>query len=323
MTEEVVTEEEMSNTGDSQEFSILVVDDAPENVMLLSLILEELGSISSALGGQEAIDKALDDPPDLIVLDIKMPEINGYDVIEALKADQRTEDVPVIFVTGLSDETDEEKGLELGAIDYITKPYNPLVVTARVRNHLRYREHDLRLGQMTKEVEQLATTDLLTSVYNRWYFISKLEDELERVRSNSHSSSLLLIDVDCFKSINYTYGQDVGDTVLAHLATLFENHVRQLDMVARTGGTEFAILLPETGREECLVSAERLLAAVRETSVEAADETLRFTISIGCTEFDHDCSNVDDALKAAHLALDSAKQSGRDRVVVRDMSELA
>ena len=137
MTDEVVMEDVMSNTEDSQKFSILVVDDAPENVMLLGLILEELGDVSSALGGREAIDKALENRPDLIVLDIQMPEVNGYDVIEALKADPRTESVPVIFVTGLSEETDEEKGLELGAIDYITKPYNPLVVTARVRNHLR------------------------------------------------------------------------------------------------------------------------------------------------------------------------------------------
>ena len=133
MTDEVVMEDVMSNTEDSQKFSILVVDDAPENVMLLGLILEELGDVSSALGGREAIDKALENRPDLIVLDIQMPEVNGYDVIEALKADPRTESVPVIFVTGLSEETDEEKGLELGAIDYITKPYNPLVVTARVR----------------------------------------------------------------------------------------------------------------------------------------------------------------------------------------------
>ena len=111
--------------------------------------------------------------------------------------------------------------------------------------------------------------------------------------------------------------------MLAHLATLVENQFRQPDMVARIAGTEFAVLLTETGQKDCAVSAERLLAAVRETSVEAVGENIRFTISIGCTEFDHDCSNVDDALKAANLALDSARQSGRDRIVVADTSESA
>ena len=312
----------MSNAIDSQEFAILVVDDAPENVMLLSLILKDLGSVSSALSGREAIDKALENPPDLILLDIQMPELDGYDVINALKGDPRTENVPVIFVTGLSDDGDEEKGLKLGAIDYITKPYKPTVVTARVRNHLRLREYAVRLEHMNEELERLATTDALTSAFNRRYFMSKLEDEVERVRRYKHPSSLLMIDVDHFKRINDTYGHDVGDTVLVHLVKLLEGQVRQLDTLARIGGEEFAILLPETGQQEALVSAERLLGAVRAASVDAAGNKLKFTISIGCTEFGAECPKVEGILKTADLALYDAKESGRDRVVVGDVSDL-
>jgi len=311
----------MDNIMDSQDFSILVVDDAPENVMLLSLILKDLGKISSALSGREAIDKALESPPDLILLDIQMPELDGYDVIKALKEDPRTENVPVIFVTGLSDDGDEEKGLKLGAIDYITKPYKPTVVTARVRNHLRLREYAVRLELMNEELERLATTDALTSAFNRRYFMSRLEDEVERVRRYKRPSSLLMIDVDHFKRINDGFGHDVGDTVLIQLVKLLEGQVRQLDTVARFGGEEFVILLPETVEKDALISAERLLELVRASSIDAAGNTIQFTISIGCAEFGSDCPNVEAILKTADLALYDAKESGRNRVVVGDVSE--
>lgn len=307
----------MSNEIDSPEFSILVVDDAPENVMLLSLILKDLGTVSSALSGREAIDKALENPPDLILLDIQMPELDGYDVIGALKGDPRTENVPVIFVTGLSDDGDEEKGLKLGAIDYITKPYKPAVVIARVRNHLRLREYAVRLEQLNEELERLATTDALTSAYNRRYFMSKLEEEVKRVRRYKRPSSLMMIDVDHFKKINDTFGHDVGDHVLIALVKLLEEQVRQLDTVARIGGEEFAILMPETSEEDALILVNRLLDAARAAAITVADNTVRFTISIGCTEFDADTVDGEGILKMADMALYDAKRSGRDQVVFR------
>lgn len=307
----------MSNEIDSPEFSILVVDDAPENVMLLSLILKDLGKVSSALSGREAIDKALENPPDLILLDIQMPELDGYDVIGALKGDPRTENVPVIFVTGLSDDGDEEKGLKLGAIDYITKPYKPAVVIARVRNHLRLREYAMRLEQLNEELERLATTDALTSAYNRRYFMSKLEEEVKRVRRYKRPSSLMMIDVDHFKKINDTFGHDVGDHVLIALVKLLEEQVRQLDTVARIGGEEFAILMPETSEEDALILVNRLLDAARAAAITVADNTVRFTISIGCTEFDADTVDGEGILKMADMALYDAKRSGRDQVVFR------
>lgn len=307
----------MSNEIDSPEFSILVVDDAPENVMLLSLILKDLGTVSSALSGREAIDKALENPPDLILLDIQMPELDGYDVIGVLKGDPRTENVPVIFVTGLSDDGDEEKGLKLGAIDYITKPYKPAVVIARVRNHLRLREYAVRLEQLNEELERLATTDALTSAYNRRYFMSKLEEEVKRVRRYKRASSLMMIDVDHFKKINDTFGHDVGDHVLIALVKLLEEQVRQLDTVARIGGEEFAILMPETSEEDALILVNRLLDAARAAAITVADNTVRFTISIGCTEFDADTVDGEGILKMADMALYDAKRSGRDQVVFR------
>lgn len=307
----------MSNETDSPEFSILVVDDAPENVMLLSLILKDLGTVSSALSGREAIDKALENPPDLILLDIQMPELDGYDVIRALKEDPKTENVPVIFVTGLSDEGDEEKGLKLGAIDYITKPYKPAVVIARVRNHLRLREYAMRLEQLNEELERLATTDALTSAYNRRYFMSKLDEEVKRVRRYKRPSSLMMIDVDYFKKINDTFGHDVGDHVLIALVKLLEDKVRQLDTVARIGGEEFAILMPETSEKDALILVNRLLDAARAAAITIADDTVRFTISVGCTEFDADTVDGEGILKMADMALYDAKRSGRDQVVFR------
>lgn len=297
------------------ESSILVVDDAPENVMLLSLILKDLGEVRSALNGRDAIEMALDSPPDLILLDIQMPDFDGYDVIKALKKDAATKHIPVIFVTGLSDEGDEEKGLELGAIDYITKPYKPAVVTARVRNHLRLREYAYRLEKLNEELERLATTDVLTSAYNRRFFMSRLEEEMRRISRFNRSSSLLMIDVDHFKKVNDTYGHDVGDLVLIRLVEVMQQQFRMLDTVSRLGGEEFAVLLPETNLAEALCSAERLLEVVRKTAVKFGDKELHVTISIGCAEISSDQLSMKAALKQADSALYEAKSGGRDRVV--------
>ncbi|MBO6562118.1 MAG: diguanylate cyclase [Nisaea sp.] len=313
----------MSDAANSNDFKILVVDDAPENVMLLGLILKDQGTVTTATSGRQAIDIALENQPDLILLDIQMPDLDGYDVIRVLKEDDRTKNVPVIFVTGLSDESDEEKGLELGAIDYITKPYKPAVVLARVRNHLRLREYALRLEQLNEKLELLATTDPLTSAHNRRYFMSKLQDELERVARYNRPSSVLMLDIDHFKSINDTYGHDVGDAVLVELVKVLGEKVRHLDTVARLGGEEFAILLPETNEAAAKVSAVRLLDAVRAITVDAAGKTLKFTVSIGCAEFDGECGGVENILKSADLALYEAKHSGRDRVVTKSSMQAA
>ncbi|WP_420406343.1 diguanylate cyclase [Nisaea sp.] len=307
----------MDKALDSNDFNILVVDDAPENVMLLGLILKDQGTVTTATSGREAIDIALENQPDLILLDIQMPDLDGYDVIRVLKEDERTKNVPVIFVTGLSDESDEEKGLELGAIDYITKPYKPAVVLARVRNHLRLREYALRLEHLNEQLELLATTDPLTSAHNRRYFMSKLQDEMERVCRYNRPSSLLMLDIDHFKNINDTYGHDVGDAVLIEMVKVLDREVRHLDTVARLGGEEFAILLPETNEPSAKLSAVRLLDAVRNITVKVGSDEVKFTVSIGCAAFDCGCEGVEDILKFADLALYEAKHGGRDRVVTR------
>ncbi|UUX48583.1 diguanylate cyclase [Nisaea acidiphila] len=307
----------MGEAATANEFSILVVDDAPENTMLLSLILKDQGNVTTALSGREAIDIALATTPDLILLDIQMPDLDGYDVIQALKGEERTRNIPVIFVTGLSDEGDEEKGLELGAIDYITKPFKPAVVKARVRNHLRLRDYALQLEKLNEELERLATTDPLTSAFNRRYFMTKLQDELKRSRRYDRSSSVLMLDIDHFKSINDTYGHDVGDIVLIEMVKVLENEIREFDTLARLGGEEFAILLPETNETSAKVSAVRLLDAVRKITIDAGGKPLNFTVSIGCSEFDGDYDTVEAVLKSADLALYEAKHSGRDRVVTK------
>jgi len=307
----------MNEPVNTHDFSILVVDDAPENVMLLGLILKDQGKVTTALSGREAIDIALEKQPDLILLDIQMPDLDGYDVIRVLKDDERTKHVPVIFVTGLSDESDEEKGLELGAIDYITKPYKPAVVLARVRNHLRLREYALRLEHLNEQLELLATTDPLTSAHNRRYFMTKLQDEMERVCRYNRPSSILMLDIDHFKKINDTYGHDVGDMVLIEMVKVLDNKIRHLDTVARLGGEEFAILLPETNEAAAKLSAVRLLDAVRDITVNVGGEEVKFTVSIGCAEFDCSSNGVENILKSADLALYEAKHSGRNRVVTK------
>ena len=222
------------------EFTLLIVDDEKQNRLLLTELFGTTYKIIQAKNGVQALEKARQHRPDLILLDVLMPEMDGMGVLRELKRDDATRLIPVIFITALDSATDEENGLNLGAVDYISKPFHPPIVRVRVRNQLQL-VHQRRL------LEQLASLDGLTGIPNRRQFDATLLKEWHRCQRNQQPLSLIVADVDFFKKYNDALGHAAGDRVLQEVAaTLRQAARRPGDLVARYGGEEFVLLLPET-----------------------------------------------------------------------------
>ena len=234
------------------EFTLLIVDDEKQNRLLLTELFGTTYKIIQAKNGVQALEKARQHRPDLILLDVLMPEMDGMGVLRELKRDDATRLIPVIFITALDSATDEENGLNLGAVDYISKPFHPPIVRVRVRNQLQL-VHQRRL------LEQLASLDGLTGIPNRRQFDATLLKEWHRCQRNQQPLSLIVADVDFFKKYNDALGHAAGDRVLQEVAaTLRQAARRPGDLVARYGGEEFVLLLPETNATGAQALAEGL-----------------------------------------------------------------
>jgi len=272
--------------------SILVVDDTPENIDVLKEALKKDYIVRPALDGATALKIASADPkPDLILLDIRMPGMDGYEVIRRLQADANTREIPVIFVTAASDIESELKGFELGAVDYITKPLSPAIVRARVCIHLEL--HDARkklekqnqdLKTQTDLLEKIVHLDSLTNISNRRHFDEMLEIEWSRGLRNKTPLSVIVADIDYFKGFNDHYGHVEGDRCLCSVAQCLSSLLqRPTDMVARYGGEEFVAILPVTDIKGAALLAENWRAGVEKLRIPhavsgAADHV---TISVG------------------------------------------
>lgn len=291
---------------------ILIVDDEPLNIEVLSETIEELGDVLFATSGQAAIDLCVAQKPDIILLDVMMPEMDGYEVCKQLKALPETKDIPVIFATALSDEADEAKGFEIGAIDYVTKPISAPIVIARVRNHLelkRYRDY----------LEKIAFIDGLTSIPNRRRFDEHYQSEWQRGVRREGALAVLLLDIDFFKPFNDNYGHQAGDDCLVQVAQALASSVhRPGDLVARYGGEEFVCVLPDTDLAGAEIIANTLRKSVSALKVPHGFSGVRdhVTVSIGAAAVKLDQSMKPAALiEQADKNLYEAKESGRDRVV--------
>lgn len=291
--------------------TILVVDDVVENIELLAHLLGDQVEVLFALNGADALKLCHEQDPDLVLLDIMMPVMDGYQVLAELKANPKTASIPVIFVTGIDGRGEEAKGIEAGAVDYIVKPLHPAAIRARVKNHLelkRYRDF----------LENLSATDGLTGLANRRRFDEALEAEWRRSARNHSELSLLMIDVDCFKAYNDKYGHLEGDQVLRFLAEVIQSKLRRPpDLAARYGGEEFACILPETNREGAYSLAERIRLGLKELKIEhtqcVADH---ITVSIGVATMVASPERLaSELIREADTNLYKAKSSGKDKVI--------
>ena len=272
--------------------SILVVDDTPDNIDILKDALKRDYIVRPALDGATALKIASADPkPDLILLDIMMPKMDGYEVMRRLQADEDTRQIPVIFVTAISDIESELKGFGLGAVDYITKPFNPVIVRARVGTHLELREARRKLERQNRELqdksdllEEIVNLDSLTGISNRRHFDQVLEVEWSRAMRNNVTLSLLVADIDYFKKFNDRYGHVEGDKCLRSVAQCLSSLLqRPTDMAARYGGEEFVAILPDTDMKGAAQLAENWRAGVAQLRIphDVSSVADHVTISVG------------------------------------------
>lgn len=311
---------------EAERHKILIIDDIPANIQIMHAVLRDDYTVFFATSGRDGIRMAQKELPDLILLDIMMPDMDGYEVCAKIKADPLTRQIPVIFITAMSNVEDEAKGLELGAIDYITKPFSPPIVNARVKNHLELKRHRDILAKLTGELENknrelnlLAREDALTGLANRRYFDEVLETEIKRAGRSRQLLSLVLCDVDFFKSYNDHYGHVAGDRCLQTIGQLLlRTFKRASDLPARYGGEEFAVILPDTPPGNAGLLIEKLRRAMIEQAIPHPSSVSAFvTLSFGVVEA-HPIGERNAAwyINEADKALYRAKENGRNQVAM-------
>jgi len=297
-------------TGDDK-FKILVVEDSTYNLHVIEKILEDQYVVGKAVTAQEGLKAAQIFSPDLILLDIILPDANGFDLLVRLKEMETTKKIPVILITGLDSEAAEEWGFRLGAVDYIKKPFRETIVKARVNTQI-------RAIKQLQVLEKMSLLDALTGISNRRAFDQQIQHEWSHALRNRCEVSLLMLDVDQFKEYNDTYGHPQGDVMLQRITQVVQGTLkRSLDVFCRYGGEEFAVLLPGTSLQGARIVAERIREAVAQTEVYNSETKCitRPTVSIGAaTAFPARGDKLSDLIERADRLLYQAKSKGRNRV---------
>jgi len=291
--------------------TILLVDDAPQNIDVLKGILASEYKIQVATHAEQALKICAKSPPDLILLDIIMPGMSGHITCIKLKENPRTQNIPVIFVTGMEDEEDEVKGFALGAVDYITKPVSPAIVRARVKTHL-------MLQKKSNALECMSSMDALTNICNRRRFDEVFKREWHQGIRNTTPISMIFSDVDSFKAYNDHYGHTDGDGCLTAVARALNTSLsRETDLLARYGGEEFIAILPDTSLKSAAVLAEKMRKNVAKLKISHAYSLAakHVTVSLGVACMQPESGMLSDTLiKAADSAVYQAKEHGRNQV---------
>ena len=297
--------------------TILVVDDMTTTLLLLHDLLKDTYEVKIAKSGTKALE-ILESPNDidLILLDIEMPDINGYDVCKRIKNNETIKNIPIIFITGRTSQEDEEYGLNLGAIDYITKPFNKAIVKLRIKNYL-----DLKIKN--DMLEKLSMYDGLTNIRNRRFFDETFEKTFSEIKRDKKSLAVLMIDIDFFKPYNDNYGHGQGDETLRKVAKALEKTIKRAsDFVARYGGEEFVILLKDINKNGVEAVANNLLNAIRELKITHEFSKIEnyVTVSIGVSYYNSssDVTKLELLLKADET-LYNVKNSGRNNFAILEV----
>lgn len=332
------------NSDSSTKGSILLVDDLPENLKLLTELLSELGyTVRSAISGSRAIKTVKLKPPDIILLDIKMPEMDGYQVCQAFKSDPDLCNIPILFISALDDTFDKVKAFQSGGVDYITKPFQLEEVVARLETHLTIQkqqrilqveiakrqqtelalqEKNRQLQEANHKLELLANLDGLTQIANRRRFDDYLAIEWRRHQREQNPLALILIDIDYFKRYNDSYGHQVGDSCLIQVAQAIAKVAqRSTDLVARYGGEEFAVILSNTHREGALRVAVAIQMAIAALGIPHGNSEVsdHVTLSMGVSSLVPTWEqSLETMIAYADQALYTAKKQGRNQVILID-----
>jgi len=305
----------LRSTHASQAQKVLAIDDVEMNATLIASVVGTLCDVQTATSSQQGLDMALQYQPDLILLDVLMPDMDGFEVFRRLKNTPRTAHIPVIFITGVADKNAEELGLNMGAADFIAKPFRSAVLLARVRNHL-------ESAQQKQWLERLSHIDGLTGIANRRYFNTMLSREFSRSQRHRQPLAVLMIDVDDFKAFNDHYGHQHGDACLQQVAQAIAKCMqRPGDIAARYGGEEFVCLLPDTDLEGAVKLAHDIQMAIAVLGMHhvQAQATDFVTVSMGgAAVIPDELTSGQQLLASADARLYRAKRSGRNCMVSSD-----
>ena len=305
--------------------SVLIIDDSEsvrERIIKTLESFELFSRYYEAVDGLDGFKKLLSSPVDIILCDLEMPRIDGFKFLGMLKSRPDLQDVPVIILTGKNDHDLKIKGLEQGASDFVTKPFDPKELIARVKVHLKIKKLQDDLKRTNELLQELSYTDHLTGLFNRRYMMDALEKEIQRSIRRGGNLSLIIIDIDHFKQVNDTYGHLQGDVVLQKIALQLQKELRSYDYAARYGGEEFVAILPDSNLKEAVFVADRIRLAVLGNRFNGELATLKLTVSLGVAFFSPDHSlSVDGFIKQADDALYRAKANGRNRVEFQDSGQ--
>ncbi|SMF45589.1 response regulator receiver modulated diguanylate cyclase [Alteromonadaceae bacterium Bs31] len=295
---------------------VLVVDDVEDNIVLLTFELEDEGfEVIAAHSGNECLQLVDEVEPDIILLDIRMPGISGLETLEQLKAREETREIPVIMVSANTADNSVVRALDLGAHDFVSKPIEYPVLSARMRSALRLVNARRALVRANQELERLATQDPLTGCYNRRHFFTLSEAEFSKARRHQRSIAVLMIDVDLFKAINDSYGHAAGDTALTVITECCRSATRESDVLGRLGGEEFALTCPDADLDGAFYLAERIRQNCESKEISAGGKLFCVTLSIGVTMISAEDEHFDQLLQRADSLLYQAKALGRNRSV--------
>jgi diguanylate cyclase (GGDEF)-like protein len=291
----------------------LVIDDSEEiHLLLRARLSPEPITLHCAGGGEEGLARAVELQPDLILLDVDMPSPDGFEVCRRLKEDSRTQSIPVVFLSGATSTEEKIRGLELGATDYITKPFDPAELRARVRA-------SLRTKYLLDLLSRKAMIDGLTGLWNRAYFETRLVTELSLSRRTKQPLACVMLDLDHFKQLNDQHGHPFGDEVLRTVGQVLGETCRAEDVVCRYGGEEFVVLAPNTVGARATELAERIRVAIESNKWCNRNKPVKVTASLGVADLQN--SPPPSLLELADSALYKAKNAGRNRVVLAEPPE--
>jgi len=290
---------------------VLIIDDSPEALRIAEAHLQREGlQVVCANSGRVGLDAVKRERPDLVLLDVEMPDMSGFEVCRALKREAELCMIPVIFLTASDSPADRVRGLDIGAVDYVAKPFDAVELRARVRAALR-----------SKHLQDLLITyahiDPLTGLGNRRALMERMQQEWSRIERHGGGLAFVMADIDHFKQINDTYGHNIGDRMLCAVAEVLLLECRGSDFPARYGGEEFAILVPEATAETAGQLAERCRQGIGEIALRAGDATITTTASFGVADLDG-AESGEELVQAADRALYEAKARGRNRVKLAD-----
>jgi len=288
--------------------TILIVDDIDTNIDILLELLGEKYDVLVAVDGKTALDIANKEKIDLILLDIMMPEMDGYEVCERLKSSEETHNIPVLFITAKTDEDSIEKAYDIGGSDYITKPFKPRELLARIKTQL-------QLRKLINNLDFIATHDEMTGIYNRRQFFHLAIKRFKETKKNLYA---VMIDIDKFKEVNDKYGHSIGDEVIKIVTKTIADSILKDTIFGRIGGEEFALICNAESKAIVMKNIESMREKIEKLEVNAHNgEIVKFTISEGISKAKVKTKKLDELLKEADIALYEAKGSGRNRVIFR------